>query len=98
MTNMTEKQESRMLSLLTASIMQASIDAKPELEKITKLADEVESIVSTGNKEDQETKKWSYLVGAMMQNCVGGPRSIGVGAAENFHDVAKLAEKYIRQE
>ncbi|MCL2381861.1 MAG: hypothetical protein FWC64_09775 [Treponema sp.] len=95
---MTEKQESRMLSLLTASIMQASIEGDRNFENILKLADEVENIVSAGNKEDKDVNKWSYLVGAMIQNSVCGPKSIGIGKAENFYDVAKLAEKYIRQE
>ena len=67
---MTEKQESRMWSLLTASIMQASIGtAKPE--EIAKCADRIESTIGAEQPEDRELKAWSLLVGSVMRLSMG---------------------------
>jgi len=91
MTNMTEKQESRMWSLLTASIMQASIGtAKPE--DIAKHADKIESMIGAEKPEDRELKTWSLLVGSVMQLSIGRIKQEEVKEGDFFEAFTKLAK------
>jgi len=91
MTNMTEKQESRMLSLLTASVMQASIGtAKPD--EIAKCADRIESMIGTEKPEDRELKTWSLLVGSTMRLSMGRIKQEETKGGDFFEVFTKLAK------